>query len=398
MQRKIIRQYYVLSGMFSAGGMQIVAATYVTFLLNSGLSLLEVNLVNMAYFLTLFICEIPTGAFADIFGRKTSFVLACALMCVSMCIYGSSGTFSGFIVAEVVGGIAATFRSGAFQAWLVDSLRHHGYDGEYRHIFGREGLIRQIGGGIGAVAGAYLATLNPTLPWFVGGIVLGITAIAASVTMREAYFERAAFSWRRGIVSMKNIAVSSIRHGSTNMAVRFVLVITFVQVFAFQPINMYWQPFFKGHGMEERHLGYVFVGMTTMLAIGAYVASRLRNAGNEKSLIIKAQVVTGILVLVAALVSGLPLVMLFFILHEIPRGCVGPLMDNYLQKRIPSSERATISSFCSIAPHIGGAIGLVLSGLLARYFGISTTWIVSALVLIVAAIIMTGRNGRGAGE
>jgi MFS family permease len=164
MQRKIIRQYYILSCLFNAGGMQVIAAIYVTFLIKNGLNLLEVNLVNMAFFLTLFICEIPTGAFADIFGRKTSFVLACALMCLSMCVYGSSHTFAGFVVAEIIAGIAATFRSGAFQAWLVDSLKHHGYDGEYHHIFGREALIRQIGGGIGAVAGSYLAVNNPALP------------------------------------------------------------------------------------------------------------------------------------------------------------------------------------------------------------------------------------------
>jgi len=116
MQKKIIYQYYILSCLFSAAGTQIISAIYVTFLIKNGLNLLEVNLVNMTFFLTLFICEIPTGAFADIFGRKTSFVLACGLMGLSMFVYGASHTFVGFIIAEVIGGIAATFKSGAFQA------------------------------------------------------------------------------------------------------------------------------------------------------------------------------------------------------------------------------------------------------------------------------------------
>jgi MFS family permease len=347
----------------------------------------------MSFFLTLFICEIPTGAFADIFGRKKSFVLACVLMCLSMFVYGCSHTFFGFVVAEVICGIAMTFRSGAFQAWLVDSLKHHGYEGEYNHIFGREGLIRQVGGGIGAVLGSYLAVNNPSAPWFLGGAVMGITALLAQFTMKEAYFKRTQFSWRRGLSSMKEVAVSSIRYGTTNKAVRFVLIVTCIQIFAVQPFNMYWQPFFKDHGIKEQHLGYVFVAMMTMLAFGAYISSRFRNQGIEKSIILNSQILAGIIMLAVALFKDLPFIVILFVFHEIPRGFWSPLMDSYLQKRIPSSERATISSFCSVAPHIGGAIGLGVSGVIAQYFGIHVSWMVSSVVLIVGAVLIS-RNGQ----
>ena len=80
MKTKIIRQYYVLSCLFSAGGLSVISAIYVTYLIKNGLDLFQVNLVNAIFFFTLFVCEIPTGAFADLFGRKKSFVIACVLM------------------------------------------------------------------------------------------------------------------------------------------------------------------------------------------------------------------------------------------------------------------------------------------------------------------------------
>lgn len=394
MQRKIIRQYYILSCLFNAGGMQVISAIYVTFLLKNGLNLLQVNLVNACFFLTLFVCEIPTGAFADIFGRKTSFVTACALMCVSMFVYGSSHTFVGFIAAEMLAAVGSTFRSGAFQAWLVDNLKHHGYDGEYNRIFGRETLIRQVGGGVGAIAGSYLAAYNPALPWFVGGTVMGITTLAAYLTMTEEYFVRAAFSWKRGLVAMKDVAVSSIRYGMDHKAVRFILIITCIQIFSVQALNMYWQPFFRNHSVSEQHLGFLFVGMMVALAAGAFIASKLDASGREKKLIVRTQVITGLIVIAAALMPGLPFIVTLFLLHETPRGCWNPLMDSYLQKRIPSSERATIASFCAIAPHIGGAIGLVVSGVIAQCFGIATAWVVSGIALMVGALLIS-RNGNG---
>ena len=304
MQEKIIRQYYILSCLFNAGGMSVISAIYVTFLIHNGLNLLQVNLVNTVFFATLFICEIPTGAFADIFGRKTSFVVACGLMCVSMFVYGCSHSFSGFAVAEMLGAVGSTFRSGAFQAWLVDSLKHHGYDGEYNRIFGREGLIRQIGGGIGAVGGSYLAAHNPVLPWFVGGTVMAITTIYACIVMKEEYFVRGVFSWKRGLTSMRDIAVSSIRYGTNHKAVRFILIITCIQIFAVQALNMYWQPYFRDHKVSEQHLGFLFTGMMITLATGAFIASKLNCKGKEKKMIIQTQVCTGLLVITAVLIPG----------------------------------------------------------------------------------------------
>jgi sugar phosphate permease len=148
---------------------------------------------------------------------------------------------------------------------------------------------------------------------------------------------------------------------------------------------------------KEQHLGYLFVGMMTMLSLGAYIASLIRNQGIEKRIILNVQILTGIIMIAVTLFKDLPFIIILFILHEVPRGFWSPLMDNYLQKRIPSSERATISSFCSIAPHIGGAIGLGVSGLVAQYFGIHVSWMVSSVVLIVGAVLIS-RNGQRRSE
>ena len=393
MQRKIIRQYYALSFLFNAAGMSVISATYVTFLLNNGLSLFQANMVNAVYFLTLFIFEIPTGAFADIFGRKTSFMTACGLLSVSMFVYGCSHSFVGFLLAETIGAIGCTFQNGAFNSWLVDSLKHHGYDGDCHRFFGRERAICQIGGRLGAIGGSYLAAYNPSLPWFAGSIMLAITAAIAHIIMREDYFIRGKFSWKSGFIAMRNVAFSSMQYGKKDKAVRFVLIITGIQIFAVQALNMFWQPFFKNHSVKECGLGYIFFGITMCLALGSLIASLIKYRCNEKQMILWMQIVTGTLVLITVSMSGLPALITLFLLHEIPRGCCGPLIEGYLQKQIPSNERATITSFCKTAPHISGVIGLLLSGIIAQKFGISTAWIVSGIFLIVCALLVA-RNGK----
>lgn len=392
MYQKLIRQYYLLSFLFSAGGMAIISATYVTFLLQNGLNLFEVNLVNAIFFFTLFICEIPTGAFADIFGRKSSFVLACAVTSLSMFVYGLSHTFFGFVVAEILAAIGITFRNGAFQAWFVDSLKHHGYESSYTPIFGRESLYNRIGGGGGAILGAYLAVVNPAYPWLLGGSIMSIVAVIALKVMDEEYFVRQVFSWKKGVDKMLEVGRSSIHYGATNKPVRFILIVTFIEIYAVQAINMYWQPFFRKSGVSEQYLGFLYSGMMIMIALGAFLVSRMNTEGKERQMILWSMMFVGVMIWVASASPWLSGAILAFFLHEGGRGFWSPMSDSYLQQRIPSHERATISSFCSTAPHIGGAIGLVISGGVAQLFGITASWIVGGAVLVVGAFLIR-KNG-----
>ncbi len=397
MQKKITIQYYVLSGLLSFCGLSLTSAIYATFLMRHGLSLMEVNLVNGMFFAMLFIFEIPTGAYADIFGRKRAVVLACLLLALAKCIYALSTSFWYFVCAEVVAALAFTFQNGAFQAWFVDSMRHYGHEGSLTKKFARLTLINQGCGAIGALTGSYLFAMGSSIPWWSGAFMLLILAIIANVAMKESYFQKREFSLRAGAGSMWEIAKKSFYYAKVHKPVRFVLVVTFVQIFAVMSLNMYWQPFFQAKGLEPIYFGWLFFGMMSFLALGGFIVSKIDTQGREKQIILVTQMAAGLVVGVVAFVPTLSVALFFFMVHELPRGSWFPVKEGYLQQRIPSEERATISSFCSTAPHIGGAIGLVVSGVIAEYFGISIAWLVSGLVLIGGSLVVA-RNGNGSGN
>ena len=48
----------------------MIAAIYVKYLLLNGLDLFQANLINCAFYGALILFDVPTGAFADVFGRK----------------------------------------------------------------------------------------------------------------------------------------------------------------------------------------------------------------------------------------------------------------------------------------------------------------------------------------
>lgn len=391
MAKATIRQYLVLL-VLQKCGMGMIAATYATFLLGRGLDLLQINLVNLAFFVTMFVCEIPTGAFADVFGRKKSVVVSSALFAMSMLAYAFSTVFWQFVLAEILGAIAHTFASGAFDAWFVDKLKHHGYEEKLNPLFSK---AAQVGTGMGllaALGGAMLFDLSPALPWLVGAGFFALAGIIALLTMKEEYFVHEPVSFKIGLEALRNTVRASITYGVKNKNVRFVMLLVLAFYFATMAPNMQWQPFFGQWLPTQTYLGLVFVAIALSLILGARLSERLLRHVSERNALVACEVVTAAGI-AATVAFGVVPALVMFLLHEVARGAFGPIKTAYLHDNIPSKERATITSFESIASHFGGAIGLVVSGALAKYGSIPLAWIVSGGVLLVAALVLS-RNRK----
>jgi len=391
MIKRITIEYYVLTAL-SCAGHSVICATYVMYLLSHGLDLFQVNMVNFAFFLTLFIAEIPTGAFADVFGRKMSFIVSCILFSFGMLIYALSDTIYGFITAEVVGAIGATFASGAFRAWFVDKLRHYGYDGKLDRIFSRASLIGSVTQIIFAALGGFLADISNVLPWYAASFLTLVCGFVA-MFLKEEYFVKQKFSFKDGLLTMKQTVISSVRYGYKEEKVRFVLVLVVAQILAVQATNMEWQPFFKQWLPSQTSLGYLFSAIPVSAMVGAWLAPKiLWKLKCQRKTLAVFQVIIGFGIVFSAISSSFIITIIAFLLHEVARGAFSPIKDAYLHENIPSKERATIESFESLAHHLGGAVGLLLTGVLAKNLGMSLTWIISGLFLVLFTVFVTKRR------
>lgn len=390
--RRIIWQYIILSAIGNGAGTAIICGTYVSFLRSHGLSNFETNLVNAVYFSSLFIFEIPTGAFADVYGRKKSFIVSKFVLSAGMFIYAASSSILGFVIAEIVGAFGRTFMTGAFQSWMVDSLKHHGYKEDTAKVMASESIARQIASGIGAVAGSLSSAYALSTPWLIAGFGLMCTGVIAWITMEEEYFVPIKTHWRSGLMKMKDTIVTSFRYSKSDKNVRFVLVTNFILIMSVQALNMYWQPVFEKLGTSTNLLGVIFAGIMVFTAIGSLIMRQINTKKNPERTMTITLIMTGAVVILTALCGSFWPAISLFLLHECGRGMIQPLLSGYMHDSIPSSERATISSFCEMSPHIGGVIGLVGSGFVAQTLGIECSWIMSGALLTIGMIMLSQKR------
>ncbi len=129
--------------------------------LDYGLSLEQFAILNLVWALTIVLAEVPSGALADIVGRRRLVVFAAALMVVEMALIvfapvgASSLLFWMFLGNRVCSGLSEAAASGADEALAYDSLKALGREGEWAKLLERTTFVVSIGFFTTMILGAF---------------------------------------------------------------------------------------------------------------------------------------------------------------------------------------------------------------------------------------------------
>lgn len=123
------------------------------------------------------IAEVPTGVFADKFGRKRSAIIGALLEGATPIIIFAGSNFTAYIIAAIVAGIGVAFVSGSLES-LVHDLPDMTKD-VYRKVMVQDTFFYQSGLIVSSALGGFMYSLNHFLPFaaqaasfFVAAIVI----------------------------------------------------------------------------------------------------------------------------------------------------------------------------------------------------------------------------------
>ncbi|MFB3163410.1 MFS transporter [Neobacillus sp. 179-J 1A1 HS] len=122
-----------------------------------GMTVLMVVLCEIIYAVSIVIFEIPTGVFADKFGRKTLLVIGAVLSMFEFIILLFAYEFWTFALVVFLAGISSACTSGAWNALLYDSLLTDKKQESFEKIVGRMNSLDFIAALLAALSGSVLA-------------------------------------------------------------------------------------------------------------------------------------------------------------------------------------------------------------------------------------------------
>jgi MFS family permease len=356
MEKKAVNVFILLK-VIEAATLAVISTTYVPFLLERGLTLFQCNQVNIAFMFVNTVLDPLTGSLADKIGQKRIYLTGFLFLAIGLFVYGLGHNFWAFIVAESIIAVGTAFWSEALESW-------------FRSLYGKK-LCHEVVAKVGiyprifsivlaSVGSVAAANYGLEIPWFMG-CLFAVLGFVAGVFMLAKFPE----TTNHHELPKGSIA-ASFRLIKNTPQLQFTLVVVCVASIAFQAFNMFWTPVFKELTGSVAWLGFIWAGASGGMVLGSFVIRKV--VLPSKKTVALLVFLIGLPLLISSLFfSGNLWVMLIgFVLHEIPRACLGPTIFTYSNDYIPDEIRATTNSIKESSRTIGAVVGLFLSGLLTN--------------------------------
>ena len=383
----ILRRYYSVWAMYSfASG--FLFGVYPIFLHTRGLNQFQINSVLATFFVVLFVTDVPTGAFADLLGRRRSYVLGAALRVCAFIVYFFAHHYWVFLIAESIDGVGTTFGNGAIDAWGVDALDDAGYEGVKDRLFSRISQMSTATFMVSAVVGAYVADINIAYPWLLGATGYLISGSVGAYLMHDERPRAVAIRIAAIPGHVATRVVDGIRIGFKSRTVLMLSASAAITVAAWAPYWVEWPVMFnQSFGVGVWIIGWIYCGLSAARMIGAEISLRRpvfesRRPARTGALVAGASV----MLFLAGVFGGQPLISLAMLFGmNLFTGALMPLTQTWFNEQIESNNRATLLSFRSTFDTMGGAAGLLFAGHIADTAGIPFEWQIAGLISVCAA-------------
>lgn len=323
----------------------VVLPVFVPLLQGHGLSMSQVLQTQALFALTIALCEVPSGYFADIWGRRTAIVLGSALNAVGFASLLWADSFVDFVVYEVILGVGFSLISGADLALLYDTelyLRKRGLPGGA----GAGKSLSRLISVEAAASGIAGVTASLLLLWSLDGVIIaqvcvGVLPLVLAALLVEVPRAPSDASHRdnmRQIVELLLFGKPVVLWTAFAIAV-FGLLATYV----FWIYQKYWEI----QAVPLEYFGYIWAGFALAVSLSARFTDALEKRLGTRGLLCLIATLPLVGLLGMALGSGW-LGVMFGLLIQISRGVSMSLFYEALNSRLPGDFRATVNSLVSL--------------------------------------------------
>ena len=391
---KVVRSYYAIAGLYTLAA-SVIWGVNTLFLLDAGLSFLDVFIANAAFSAGMVIFEIPTGVVADTMGRRTSFLFSVTVLAATTLLYvwlaHQGAGVVAFSIVSVFMGLGFTFYSGAVEAWLVDALNSTGYDGLLDRVFARGQMVTGVAMLIGTVLGGVLGQVDLAIPFAArAGLLIGLFGYALRA-MRDIGFTPRRISRHELPAEMASVAQASIAFGWRERPIRLLIAGSTVTsgfiIWAFYA----WQPYFLD--LLQRDAVWIAGVISALISISTIIGNALdewltRFCGRRTTLMAWAAGVQTVAAIGVGLTTSFWIAVPLFLLITTAMGVMWPVRQAFIHGVIPSEQRATVISFDSMVSGVGGVGGQLGLGTLGQVRSISSGFVVGGAATVLAVPIL----------
>jgi len=361
------------------------------------LSLFEVMIVGVVLTAAGIVFEVPSGIFADLYGRKLSIQLGTLTIILAYVLFIAApglGALTGsfflwFFLAEAVIGVGKSFFSGADSALLYDSLKQLKKEHLFKKIYSNAIFYGLIALGCAAFLGGLLTRYGIATPYYFSIASFCVVAIIAFSFREPKHFKKV--GKRNYWLHQKECLI----YAMTHKRVRW-LILYYGSLFGLSAIGIifFLQKYMQHIDFPLDHFGLIYFFLLMFGALTVRAAPRIESYFGERLTLFVLPVVLGVTYIFMGLVKAV-WGLLFLFAIEAVHNFMQPILDHYTHEHLKSEQRATVISIRNLAVAIILAVFSPLIGWVGDYYSLATAFLISGVITIVfssVVILFWSRN------
>lgn len=319
--------------------------------------------------------EVPTGSWADKFGRAKTYQLGTILYILSVASYIFFADFYVLLSFQVLGGLGIAMQSGSLEALIHDSIDGKDKDTLYSTVHGRKMAIAFISRVVTVLFSGLMFAVDPKMP-FVITTMAYVVGLIISLFFKEVRLETSIVSSTRHIKETFSLIL-----GKKILVLFFSL--TAIYTFFSEAMFALYQPYFKSINIQIGEFGIFFAVISAFSALGALCVTRLAKKHNAFNILLI--MMLGVLFTLAVMLLNMPaLTYLAIIPSSIAFGYVITLQNTTTQKLVSSRHQATAISIASFVRTLAFAVSVVITGVSLDYLEVSSVnWMFTIFTAIL---------------
>jgi len=383
-----MQQIIIAINSFSMG---ILIPVFNLALLERGSSLQTLPLLLAIYSTTVLCLELPSGICADIYGRKSVFLLSCGFQLISFSILIAANNMLWLIFALIFYGLGRAFSSGSLDALFIDQALELNGEGCIAKETARMAVLDGTGLAVGGIAGGIAAGFTGT---YLANIILKMIFTIMLFVLCLVFIKEQPIHGAKSHISLithvrkgKKVIFSTPKFGLIFIGVFFV-------GFLLCAVETYWQPAFMNITTLRNGawmLGVItFLGFIAVAAGNTIVQKLLDKYGSSQWNIYNlCRIILGVCILVFAFQKSSMGFVTWYTVIYLLLGAGNVAESTLINKLTPNHMRASVLSLNSLVVQIGALCASVFSSLMIFRIQFSGLWIMTGALLGGYAILVT---------
>ncbi|ACJ73318.1 transporter, major facilitator family protein (plasmid) [Borreliella afzelii ACA-1] len=377
------QKYYFYSLFLSELARTLPHAVLTIILINKGLSLKDIAIVQICYMAAIIIFEFPSGIISDIFDRKIVYLVSIFLLMISYFIIFKASSFVLLCISWFIYGMSAAINTGT-----IDISFTKLYQNNSKKLKAFISFVKMILS-IGAILGGYIGSvLYLYIDIKIYLISLLIYLISSLITI---FF----------IPNDKNTDHKHNKEDLTLYLIKFfkkiiillkskellaVFILNSSIQFFYQPFYLYWQAIFIDKNISISIFGIIYVLFRVSDIIGAWIFRKIKHSKYNIYVILAIIFLLSVLIKIVLHIYIFITIIIFLVILI---SVYSNNLEYFLKKNVDSKVLGTLTSINSTLSRIFSFLALGICSILTNFISAINTFVLLILIFCTLSIIVT---------